>query len=197
MFRWAILVDMEQKKRWNVKKKYIYLCHLASLSSGPNHESVHGSLNTVCGSFSGSGRGGGGLPGTARAAAGVAWRLRRWRGMGLSRGLYMLGSAESGVDLMSAVPHVSTMGSRRVWSSMGSWVCAPMPASLIHLLQHVWIIKTWPTTVLLQTISECVNTCQHWKHLQKEVHWMRLLDQPVCCQKVDLGEVTSPHTGVI
>ena len=38
-------------------------------------------------------------------------------------------------------------------------VCAVMPMWLVHIKEHVWTVRTCPTTMLLSAMSECVNDC--------------------------------------
>ena len=41
-----------------------------------------------------------------------------------------------------------------------SWkarVCDVMPMWLVHIKEHVWTIRTCPTTILLSAMNECVN----------------------------------------
>ena len=44
-------------------------------------------------------------------------------------------------------------------------MCAIMSTWLVHIKEHMWTIRTCPTTVLLSTMSECVYEWQHWRWL--------------------------------
>ena len=59
-------------------------------------------------------------------------------------------------------------------------VCAIMPLWLAHIKEHVWTVRTCPTTILLPPRCECVHNVQLWRQKRKKRYCLILDGAPVC-----------------
>ena len=61
-------------------------------------------------------------------------------------------------------------------------VCAIMSIWLVHIKEHVWTVRTCPTTILLSavTMCECVCEWQQWRRLYQEDLRAAWGMRPVC-----------------
>ena len=63
-----------------------------------------------------------------------------------------------------------------------SGVCAIMSIWLVHIKEHVWTVRTCPTTILLSAVTTCECVCewQQWRRLYQEDLHAAWGMQPVC-----------------